>query len=87
MSKSARKLLVEPKVVRVANFHRISPDLGVISYLDEKNEHIDDLYNLHAGTDVLDEVKAGKQVDATIAPDSSADLDGHPECTAALIVE
>lgn len=76
-----------PKEVRVLNFRAISSNLGVISYLNEKNEHVDDLYNINdpKAFDTLCYVPVGRQVFATLTPDG-ADEDKHPEVASARMI-
>lgn len=86
MSKSARKFLTEKKTVRVSNFRQIGADLGVISWMEAEVMYVD-LFNIPSEQTVaaLNEVDAGKEVFATVAPDSTSDQDGHPECLEASI--
>lgn len=87
MAKSARKTLTAEKTVTVANVKQVTEELAVISYVED-NVRYDDLYNV-ASKEVMDTLLstvAGKKVEATIAPDSSEDADGHPECIAAEAV-
>jgi hypothetical protein len=87
MSKSARKYITGQTTVTVYNFSEVSPELAVISYI-ENDMRFDDLFNVHdpATMDTLLHVRAGKKVEAVLAPDRTTDKDSHPECLSAKII-
>lgn len=84
-ARSARRFLTEKKTVSVSNVEQISEDLAVISFVEE-NVRLDDLYNVPNPRVMVKLLlrRAGHKVSATLAPDSSNDGDGHPECVAAF---
>lgn len=87
MAKSARKLLeLDPVMtVTVKAVKQITPGLVFLSF-NLNRVRYDDVYNVTpSDMKLLLKALSGKKVKATLSPDDSEDMDGHPSVEAVVV--